>query len=300
MIRSTFAAALLAWMALGSFGCVRASEHEAKLAELGTCQSQAQACNQQLHKTVLWAQLLGKQAADLRARLDAQTDKANKDLADLQKQFDESTALVNGLRTELQRTGADVDKLMREKGTLSASLEQTRKRLEELRKAEEAAQKRAESMRNLIDRFRKMADAGQLKVTVRRGRMVLQLPNDVLFDSGRADVKSSGQATLAEVARILGTIQDRQFQVAGHTDDRPIQTSQFPSNWYLSTSRAVRVVEYLTREGMKAQPLSACGYGEFDPIAPNDTDESRARNRRIEITIQPNVDEILSAADMPK
>jgi len=286
--------AVVCLLAIGAFGCVRRSEFDAKVVELQACRA---GCQQELHKNTLWAQTLGKQAADLKNQLDTRTAKANADLSDLQKQFDDSTALVNGLRSELQRTGADVDKLMKEKGSLSATLEQTKKRLEELRKAEEAAHKRAEAMRNLIDRFKKMADAGQLKVTVRRGRMVLQLPNDVLFDSGKADVKASGQATLADVAKILGSIPDRQFQVAGHTDNRPIQTAHYPSNWYLSTSRAVRVVEHLTKEGMKPETLAACGYGEFDPIAANDTDESRARNRRIEITIQPNVDELLGTGN---
>lgn len=294
MNRALSLLAVVFLLAAGAFGCVRRSEYETKVAELQACRA---GCQAELQKTALWAQTLGKQASDLKNQLDTRTSKANADLSELQKQLDDSTALVNGLRAELQRTGADVDKLVKEKGTLSATLEQTKKRLEELRKSEEAAAKRAEAMRSLIDRFKKMADAGQLKVTVRRGRMVLQLPNDVLFDSGRADVKASGQATLAEVARILGSIPNRQFQVAGHTDNKPIQTAQYPSNWYLSTSRAVRVVEVLTREGMNPDTLSACGYGEFDPIAPNDTDDSRARNRRIEITIQPNVDELLGTSN---
>jgi chemotaxis protein MotB len=124
--------------------------------------------------------------------------------------------------------------------------------------------------------------------------MVLQLPNDVLFDSGRAAVKQEGKATIQEVAAILKTIGDRQFQIAGHTDNEPIRSSSYPSNWYLSTSRAIKVVEILIDEGVDPKVLSACGYGEFDPVAPNDTAENKAKNRRIEIVIQPNVDELLT------
>jgi chemotaxis protein MotB len=184
---------------------------------------------------------------------------------------------------------------MKEKGSLSSALEQSKKRLDELRKAEEAAQKRAEAMRNLIDRFKKMADAGQLKVVMRRGRMVLQLPNDVLFESGKAEVKPAGQTTLAEVAKILAAMPDRQYQVAGHTDNNPISTQRYPNNWYLSTARATEVVEFLIKSGMQPKTLSASGYGEFDPIAANDNDDNRGRNRRIEITLQPNVDELIGA-----
>lgn len=283
-----------------STGCVRRDEYDAKVAELGVCYVGTQRCREDVYQTALWAGLLGKQAAEYRRQLEDRTTKANRDLGELQKQLDDSTALVAGLKQELQRTGADVDKLMKEKGTLAAALEQAKKRLEELRKAEEAAQKRADALRSLIDRFKKMADAGQLKVTVRKGRMVLQLPNDVLFDSGKADVKQTGQSTLAEVAKILLSIPDRQFQVAGHTDNVPITTQRFPDNWYLSTARANEVVELLIKSGMQPRTLSASGYGEFDPVAPNDTDDNRARNRRIEITLQPNVDELIAGISEPR
>lgn len=141
MNRALPLAAVVCLLAISAFGCVRRSEYDAKVAELQSCRA---GCQQELQKNTLWAQMLGKQAADLKSQLETRTSKANTDLSELQKQFDDSTALVNGLRAELQRTGADVDKLMKEKGTLSATLEQTKKRLEELRKAEEAAQRRAE------------------------------------------------------------------------------------------------------------------------------------------------------------
>jgi chemotaxis protein MotB len=77
----------------------------------------------------------------------------------------------------------------------------------------------------------------------------------------------------------------------------PIHTSQFPSNWELSTARAVEVVRLLTTEGMAPKTVSAAGYGEFDPVVTNETAESRAKNRRIEITLQPNIDELVAVPD---
>jgi chemotaxis protein MotB len=92
---------------------------------------------------------------------------------------------------------------------------------------------------------------------------------------------------------VLRTIGNRRFQVAGHTDNVPITTTKFNSNWELSTERAVVVVRFLIGRGLRPDLLSAAGYGEFDPIAPNDSPANKSKNRRIEITLQPNIDELV-------
>ena len=127
--------------------------------------------------------------------------------------------------------------------------------------------------------------------------MVLALPNDVLFDSGKTQIKPSGHEALTQIAAVLTTLGDRHFQVAGHTDDQPIRYSNFESNWQLSVERGVKVVELLIKAGMRAQSLSAAGYGEFDPYRPNDGEENRSLNRRIEITLQPNIDEAVAVPE---
>jgi chemotaxis protein MotB len=91
---------------------------------------------------------------------------------------------------------------------------------------------------------------------------------------------------------VLSTVGDRDFLVAGHTDNVPIRTALFPSNWELSTRRAVEVVHILVAQGMSPKVLAAAGYGEFDPVAANDTPEHRAQNRRIEIVLQPNLSDL--------
>jgi len=281
--------------ALSSSACVRRSEFEAKVIELEQCQANLGRCSADLQDAQARAESNERLANETQATLDARTARANQDLADLQKSLDDATSMNASLRAELERTGANVDRLLREKGALASNLEAAKTRLEELRRAQAAAERRTEQMRLLVERFRKMADAGKLQVVIRKGRMVLQLPNDVLFDSGRATVMPAGQATLHDVAAILRTIPDRQFQVAGHTDNQPISSANYPSNWYLSASRAIKVVEILIANGVSPQVLSACGYGEFDPVTPNTSDAQKARNRRIEIVIQPNVDELLAA-----
>ena len=114
--------------------------------------------------------------------------------------------------------------------------------------------------------------------------MVLQLPNDVLFDTGKTELKPAGRASLRQVAEVLQTIRDRQFQIAGHTDDKPIHTARFPSNWELSSQRALEVTHFLIEQGVRHDSLSAAGYSDVDPVAPNGTPEGRAKNRRTEIT----------------
>jgi chemotaxis protein MotB len=127
--------------------------------------------------------------------------------------------------------------------------------------------------------------------------MLIALPNDVLFDSGKTDIKADGQAALTDVAKVLATIPDRNFLVAGDTDNVPIHTARFPSNWELSTARAVEVTKFLIANGMRPQVLAAAGYGEFDPVAPNDSADHQAQNRRIEIVLQPNLADLPSLDD---
>ena len=93
------------------------------------------------------------------------------------------------------------------------------------------------------------------------------------------------------------TLNDRRFQVAGHTDDEPIRVSGYKSNWELSTARGLAVVAFLVKSGMRAETLSAAGYGEFDPVSPNDSPENKSKNRRIEITLQPNIDELVAVPE---
>jgi chemotaxis protein MotB len=211
----------------------------------------------------------------------------------LRKKLDDATALVGELTARLEKLGQNVGKLTSEKGELARGLADAKLRLEELRRQTAAAEARAATFRNLVARLKSMIDAGKLKVVIRDGRMLIALPNDVLFDSGRTDIKADGQSALVDVAKVLATIPDRNFLVAGDTDNVPIHTARFPSNWELSTARAVEVTKFLIANGMHPQVLAAAGYGEFDPVAPNDSPEHQAQNRRIEIVLQPNL------ADLP-
>lgn len=118
------------------------------------------------------------------------------------------------------------------------------------------------------------------------------LPTDILFDSGSAELGAEAQArlttlagTVREVASEIPSSIDWVLRIDGHTDQRPIHTAQFPSNWELSTARAVAIVKYLVVQGIPAHRLSANGFGSFQPLDAADTPEAYAKNRRIEIQL---------------
>jgi chemotaxis protein MotB len=292
---------LYLFVAFGS-GCVSKKEHDRLMAESVAAfqraqqQHQAEMTAKQQQVTDLQTEIARLQG-EIAAR-DKRIEELTVQVAGMQRQLDDTTALNQQLGIELEKAGKGVDKLVAERGNLAKALEDTKARLEELRKAQEAAQKRAELLRDLLAKFKKMIDAGDLDVVLRDGRMVLKLKSDVLFDSGKTSITAEGKKALEEVARVLATFTDRELQVGGHTDNVPISSDRFPSNWELSTTRAVSVVKFLIEKGVRADLLSAAGFGEFDPIAPNDTPESRAKNRRIEIMLQPNIAELVQIPEM--
>lgn len=219
--------------------------------------------------------------------------------ASMQKELDDATAVDDELSKQLAKVGQDAQSLLAVNGTLKSALDSSRRRLEELRRAQAAAESRAALYRDLALKFKGMVDAGDLAITLRDGRMVLRLPNDVLFDSGRSELKPDGERALAQIAAVLSTIQSRRFQVAGHTDSDPIKRSPYKSNWDLSTARALAVTSFLIAHGVNSTALSAAGYGEFDPVDANETPDGKAHNRRTEISLQPNIDEMVAVPESP-
>jgi chemotaxis protein MotB len=200
---------------------------------------------------------------------------------------------AQGNMTEAERMAQDRIKKLLEKANA------TEAELMDLRKAKEAADKRLASFRKLQERFRKLVDTGKLKVVFRNGQMVLELPAGVLFSSGKAKLSKDGEAALSEVLTVLTEFKDRRFAIAGHTDNIQIKTRRFKNNWHLSTARAVSVVEFMIANTFDPKNLSAAGFGEFDPVSPNETAEGRQLNRRIEIILVPDLSELPNLTQDP-
>src|SRR5581483_2831335 len=160
------------------------------------------------------------------------------------------------------------------------------------------AEQRREMYLSLAFKLRPLADAHTLAVGLRKGRMSVRIGEQALFEPDQAQLTPAGTAALRQVAAALREIPDRDFLVGGHTDNQPIKSSAYRSNWELSTARAVTVVRFLQAEGVDPRRLGAAGYSEFDSIARNDTAEERGLNRRIEIVVMPSLDE-LPAIELP-
>lgn len=243
---------------LASAGCVSAGKYDEAVAKTQLTQAELDRTRSSLDGTT----------ADLRMR--------EKQAAALQAQIDEITKASQDDRSKSDK-----------------NLDELRKRLDELRTARAAAEKRASLYRSLALKLKAQTDAGDIQVTVRDGRMVVMLPNDVLFDTGRTEIKRPGQESLKAIAGVLRSEPDRHFQISGHTDNVPIRTDRFPSNWELSTGRALRVMHFLKEQGVPAAALSAAGYADVDPVAKNETPEGRKQNRRTEITLQPDIADLV-------
>jgi chemotaxis protein MotB len=298
LVPSTSLAALLVAVASGPLsGCVAQDRYDAAVKDGQQVRGILAQCAADIEKTRAEVARLNAALLDAQAALDRQKkelDAGTASRGDLQAKLDNAIATGAQLKKELERLGKNADALLAEKGGLASALTDAKARLEELRKAQAAAAARAQLYKDVLAKFQKMIDAGELRIALRNGRMVIQLSNDVLFDSGHTQIKPAGQQALTQVAGVFRTIGDRKFQVAGDTDNVPIHNERFPSNWELSTERAVEVVRFLVAQGVRPELLSAAGYGEFDPVAPNDDPAGRTRNRRIEITLQPNIDELVS------
>jgi len=140
-------------------------------------------------------------------------------------------------------------------------------------------------LQNLKTYSRDLGLEGDLTFSSTKKGLVMKLSDNILFDPGEADLSSNGKIFLKKVASLLKKT-SHPILIEGHTDNLPIQTMEFPSNWELSTARAVNVLRFFHEEGgLPPNRLSAVGYGEFQPVLPNNSAENRAMNRRVEIIL---------------
>lgn len=231
---------------------------------------------------------LEKQYKDEQAR----SQSLEQQLAAEQEKVSRLEAEVATLSKRIEELNAEKVAMLGNQAALEGSITEMQRALAELEARKRAAEARVAEFRQLIDRFKPLMDAGRLRVKIVEGRMVVELATDILFGSGSADLSPDGKAAIAEVATLLTTIPDRRFQVEGHTDNVPISNARFPSNWELAAARAITVVKTMIEAGMPPERVSAASYGEYKPAAANDTKENKARNRRIEIVVVPDLSDL--------
>ena len=162
--------------------------------------------------------------------------------------------------------------------------------VEKLKKLRAEERKQLEDTLALLQqRLQKEIEDKQVRVEMAERGLVITFVTEILFDSGKAQVRPEGEAVLGKVLAVLKEKHiDQKIGVEGHTDNEPIHVSGWKSNWELSTARATSVLHYLVEDGgLDPARLSATGFGEFQSIASNDTPEGRQQNRRVEIVILP-------------
>lgn len=213
------------------------------------------------------------------------------------RELEEEIAIAESRASDAETELAEV---LKDRSNLEASVEDMRKALAQLKRMRAHAEARAAEYRAVLAKFKSLIDNGKLKAKIVDGRMVLELQTDILFGSGSAQLSDEGAATIREVGGLLGQIPDRRFQVEGHTDNVPINTKSYPSNWELASARAINVVKEMVDAGLPSKRVSGASFADSRPTATNETDEGRAHNRRIEIVIVPDLSDLPGAEDIEK
>lgn len=251
--------------------CVTKAKYTALQAELDRVQQELQARDADI--------------AELEAAVKKEVDKVVALEAQLVAARDEHQRL----EAQIAKGEGDMATLLKDRSRLKESIDEMSKALADSRRRRAEAEKRVAEYRDMLMRFKGLIEAGKLDVRIVDGRMVLALPMDILFNSGSSRLSEEGKKALTEVGAVLATIAERRFQVEGHTDNVPIHNEYYANNWELASARALAVVKTLRESGVAPQQLSAASFGEFKPAADNTSDQGKARNRRIEIVIVPDL-----------
>ena len=285
MLRSSIRA-LVVLLGVGVLlaGCVAKSTFEAKeqeaakaMGELEAARAAGRSLAAELGAVKTERAALQTERAGLQRDLEttrAMLQAANKRAGELEQTISNKEAEFGRLRTVSEDRGQEIARLQK----VTAEREQEIARLRN-------------TYDNLVRDLKQEIEAGEIKVTQIRDLLTVNLVEKILFDSGRTEIKPRGLEILKRVGDILKGVQDKVVRIEGHTDTVPIGAAlqaRFPTNWELSTARATVVARFLQdKVGFDPTRLSATGYGEHRPVAPNDNDEGRAQNRRIELILAP-------------
>ena len=218
----------------------------------------------------------------------AEAKRANTELTSSNQTYSER---ITQLEAELAGVNQQLETLAEKQGV-------TMKELSELRADKAKREAELADFRKVFDGLKKLTAAGKIEVGFRKGRLVVKLPNAILFDSGKSKLRPEGVNVVGQLVTALLSVGKRDFLVAGHTDNVPIKTARYKSNWELSTARAIEMVKTMIEAGYPPAQIGAAGYAEFDPVANNDDDNGKETNRRIEIILMPRLGAIPGMQEM--
>jgi chemotaxis protein MotB len=244
--------------------------------------------------------------ADLLAKELAALQQKHSDLSNENSALKARVASLTGERDKLAADNKELENVLRSKSdSLSQTILELRQKIAvletengrlrqdvaALQKAqEEKVEKVSKTYEDLLEKMKGEIAKGEITISELKGKLTVNMVDAILFDSGKAEVKPEGQAVLQKVISILKDVKDKAIRTEGHTDNVPIGgmlAKKYPTNWELSAARAINVTRYLQEQGIDPAQLSAVAYGEYKPVAANDTPEGKAKNRRIEIILVP-------------
>lgn len=259
-----------------------------------------------------------KDLADLNTKL---TD-LKKDTTELGSQFRTTSQRLNDLNKEYEQLNAYYKNLLNSSGKLNRDLSQQKEQLLgiqdnlektrrlndslstslaerelKVKELEQILANKDKAVKDLKDRISNALlnfKENDLTVRVKNGKVYVSLAEQLLFGSGSIEVDSKGVTALQQLAKALKDQKDIQIVVEGHTDNVPIskKSPYMQDNWDLSVMRATSITKILTKGGLSPNQISASGKGEYSPLAANDTPQNKQKNRRTEIIVTPNLDEL--------
>jgi chemotaxis protein MotB len=240
------------------------------------------------------------------AVLKARNEEILADLAETKEKLATDLSYVTDQRDKAVSERAELDRILKARSdSLSQSISELRRKVADLdaenarlkaenaslvKAKEEQVQKVSSTYEDMIEKMKSEISKGQITISELKGKLTVNMVDSILFDSGRAEVKKGGHEILGKVVSILKGVSDKSIRIEGHTDDVQISRAlaqRYPTNWELSAARAVNVARFLQDQGIDPGNLSAAAYGEWKPVATNDTAEGKAMNRRIELILVP-------------
>jgi chemotaxis protein MotB len=277
MRKSVAALTVVALVPFAFVGCVSKSEYMKTVDAANALEVDNARLKNELADAGRRNEQLTADRAELERLLAARSGELGKSIAELRQR-------VQGLESDKARLEGDTARLEGEKMRLAQELADAQKA------REEKVRELSSTYDRLVEQMKGEIAKGEVTISELKGKLTVNMVDAILFDSGKAEIKPEGLVVLGKVIEILKSVDDKAIRIEGHTDAVPISgtlAQRYPTNWELSAARAINVARYLQKQAIDPTLLSAAGFGEFKPVAENDTVEGRAKNRRIEIVLVP-------------
>ncbi len=296
-------------MILGLYSCVSQKKFDELLTERVKLEADNSELLDKLQAANTKIDKLEKQVSQLSAETDDQSNSIEKletDLAALQEEHTQLKTYYNNLLTNSGKLNRDLaeqqERLLQLQSTLDikkkeneALLTDLQEREKKVNELEKAIAEKDKAVQDLMARVKEALlnfTGNDLSVEVKNGKVYVSLASKLLFNTASYDVGTKGESALVQLAEALKSSSDINVLVEGHTDNVPISSKSIKDNWDLSVLRATSITRILTRAGVDPTRVTAAGRSYYQPVTSNETSDGKAKNRRTEIILTPDLDEL--------